>query len=1472
MVRRVLWVLGGLLFLLVVVVVLLLYPVVQTWIAQWLSEKLSTDLGTTIRVERVELRPFGPNRLHGVFIADLEGDTLIAVDELWVRGLRFSTKAHTVHVRRLELHGARFALDKDEGDAHSNLTRLLDKLAGDTTAEASGPEWRIRCGTVDIRALHFSYHDANIDPLPFGVDFDHVDVPGARILGRDLRVAGDSILFRFDSLALDERSGLRVRQLAGAANVSPRGIRIGGLHLVTAGQASGSPGTDLRGDLDLRTQRFADFSAFTTQVLLRAELDTSRVQFADIALFAPDLQGMDLPVGVSGSVRGTVNELKGRDLDIRFGERSVFRGNAELSGLPDVPNTFMVVDVEEFATDPMDLGALPVPPFAEKRTLQLPVEVQRLGGIGFSGNFTGFINSFTTYGRATSAAGAVRTDITYEKDTTSGVFGLRGRLATEGFDLGRVLDTRAVGLIACDAVVKAKGRDLRSMEAEIEGGVSRLDLAQFSIGGITLNGKLEKDLFNGRLECDDPKLKLKFDGLADLRGRWPVVDFTADVQRLDARALGLLGGTGYSDVVMQVRAQGEISPDSLQGSVFLEGVTYCQDSVDLDIGDVSLRAWHEQGVPMLELKSDLADVRVDGEFYPTRLPQAVSSVLFSVFPALREQVTYDRQEQRFTFDATVKDAQPVLDLVMAGLEVDSGAHFAGSFDSQVFDLDLNAEVPGVGYNGMRADSLTIALDKTMDVLAFSLRGQRQMLKDSTYLNGLSLIGKAYQDEVELRAGWDASVGGTRGTLNVDALVKGPTSVAIDLQPSTVFLGRGEWVNERTAHILVDSSTVQVDTLELSNAGQIIRLGGIVGHDPTYALAFDLHDVRLENLRPLYEGPAVKGVLSGDGRLFGLYKDPYLLSYLCIDSLAIEDKPIGDLRFAAAYSDAGNGIDLNGSLQRDTLQALAFSGKLTPGAEQELDVELLLDHFDLRFLDPYLPEAISDLQGTVTGTIDVNGKLAAPQVHGSALMEDAGLRITYLNTFYSFTHRVEIRPDMFSLDLVKLHDEQGHTATAIGTIIHHGLKDWNFDVSLEMEDMMVLNTDAGNNELYYGQAYATGDLSVSGYTDNLEVAVDARTAPGTDIHFPLGASKEVGGISFIHFVEPGGRDTLEEEVDLSGVRLDMNVAVTPDARFELIFDPTVGDIMRGSGRGNIAMTVTPAGDFSMKGDVEIVEGDYLFTLRNLVNKRFGIDPGGHITWYGDPFDATLAIDAVYRLRAGLYDVMPAALRTEAYKKRVPVDVVMHLTQRLMNPDIAFEVRLPSVDEAVRTQVNSALANPDDLNKQVFALIVLNRFMPTDATASNTSDFSVGSATTGTELLSNQLSNWLSSMSDQFDLGVNWRTGDAITQDEVEVAVSTQIFNDRLQLSSNVGVSYGAGGTQQGNNLIGDFSAEYMLTQDGKLRFKAFSQSNDRNLNQVDQAPTTQGAGLAYREEFDTWHEFFRKLGNVFRKKANRRPVE
>lgn len=1451
-------------------VVALMLPGVQTWLAGVASVRISAELGTDIRIGRVELRLFGPNRLHGVYIGDLKGDTLIAADEIWVRGLKVHPGRRLVEARRLELHRARFALARGAEDAHTNLTELLDKIAGPPQEEGLRPEpWTIRCGQVDIRDLHFSHEDAHYRRQPSGIDFSHIDIPSATIIGEDFLMAGDSILFHFRQLSLAEQSGLTVERMSGRARVAPRGIRVQGLHLVTAPPKEGSQGTDLRGDIDFRTHDLDDLDEFTTRVFMDARLDSSRLQFADVAYFAPDLQGVDFPISVGGTIQGRVNELKGRHMVLRFGRRSEFKGDIEMTGLPDVPNTFIMLDADHIRTNPADLAQVPVPPFNTGGKLQLPPEVVRLGNMAFNGNFTGFIHSFTTYGSASTEVGALHSDLSYERDTVSGNFRLDGTLATDGFDLGRVLGTAAVRRIAMDARIGAQGRDLASISGTILGQVPELGLEHYTIRNIGLNGKLEKNLFNGELHCDDPKVSLDFNGLADLRGRWPDVDFTADVHRLDLRTLGLIGGEGYSDIQMHVAAKGRLAPDSLQGTIRLEDVTYCQDSVDLDLGDIGLDAWHADGQPMVRLQSNAVDARIKGKFYPTLLPQAAQSVLFSIFPALQEGVSYRQQVQDFTYEVDVKHAQPVLDLVVPGLALGPDTWFKGNFNTRSFDLGLDAHLAGFGYGGFRADSLHVTLGKTMDLLAFSVMGEGRVRQDSLVLDSLYITGKAYQDEVSLAADWAGRDRHARGTINLNALVEGPSSISVNLEPSQVDFGLGAWANARTAHIRIDSSTVAIDTLVLDNGGQSIRLGGLIGHDPSWSLSFDLREVRTENLKPLYEGPLVHGSISGDGRIFNLYDKPYLLSYLCVDSMAIEDKQVGDLRFAATFNEGEELVHVNGSLERDTLRAFDFSGSLSPGRDQELDLVLRMDRLDLRFLNPYLPDDISDIQGKVTGEVAVKGRLASPEFNGFADLENAGLRINYLNTFYSFSHRVNILPDMFTLDQVRLHDDEGHWGVANGTIIHHGLQDWNFDVSMEMSGLKVLDTDAHNNELYYGKAYATGMLGFSGYEGNMEVDVDAATGEGTDIHFPLGGSQEVGGIPFVHFASIAQEhDPEEEEVDLTGIHLDLKVAVTPAARFELIFDPTVGDIMRGRGNGNITISVTPSGDLGMRGEVELVDGDYLFTLRNLVNKRFGVEPGGRITWYGDPFDALINVDAVYRLRASLYDVMPPAIRTEAYKKRFPVEVIMHLTQNLMNPEIGFDVKLPSVDEGVRTQVQSALATTGDMNRQVFSLIVLNRFLPSDANTAPSEGGGLGSATvtTGTELLSNQLSNWLSSFSSNLDLGVNWRTGDVVTQDEFEVAVSTAIFNDRLQLSTNVGVAYGAGGTEQGTNtLIGDFSAEYSLTQDGKLRLKAFSQSNDRNLNQVDQAQTTQGAGLTYREEFDTFGEFVRKLARLFGKR-------
>ncbi|MBK9074480.1 MAG: translocation/assembly module TamB [Flavobacteriales bacterium] len=1467
MLRWLTWLLLLLIVFAVTSVLLLRLATVQTWLAHRLSAYLADRGLACMTVGEVEVTLFDGVRLNEVMLCDMRGDTLIAARSLKLVRWRVDLERHRVHVHELELDGARWYLAQALGDSTSNFTQWIASFGGSDTA-AGGAPWVIQCDRFKIHDFAFTHHDANEPVLPFGVDFDHIEVRDAVVEGHDLLVIEDSISAVLEEVRFRERSGLVCEHFSGDAIVSPHGILVDGLRLRT-------PGSDVRADVRLLSTSWDDHSDFLQKVRLKVELDSSKVRFSDIAFFASELEGMDLEVMAKGEFRGPIAELKGRKVSLWYGDRTRFEGAVELSGLPELANTFIVLDVEQLRTDLADLRTLPTAPFTEGGRLELPEELAALGTMSFRGNFTGFFTSFTAYGSASTAIGALSTDMSYERDTVSRIFAFHGALASEGFDLGPLIGDATLGTMACDLKVNARGRNFAGMQADLEGMVPLLTLNGQAVSGITVNGRLQRDLFNGHLECDDPYLQLTFDGLADLRGRWPKVDFTAAVRHADLFGLRVLPKQHLGEVSFSIDARGELAPDSLKGTLSVKDLTYCDDKGLLELGDAEVSSGRSEGQPVLTLRSSMADAHVRGIFLPTLLPEAFRNVVFSVFPALSEQVEYVQEEQYFDFNIELKAIDSLLNRLVPGLSAGAGATFEGGFDSRTFDLSLGAVLPHFTYGAIKGDSVTLFLDKTLDVLAFSARSDRQHLTDSTYLTGIDITGKAYQDEVILTMGWGGSSGGTHGKLDLRGLVNGPTDVEIDLLPSELHFGLGSWKSQGTTRLHYANDELLVDSLRMRNGEERVEIAGILSKDPEKAIGFLLDGVRLDHLRPFYAGPSLHGTVSGDGRLFDAFGEPYLLSYICLDSLRVADKPVGDIKFAASWHDGRREMDVNGTVQRDTLRALEFTGRIAPGRDREqLDLNLLLDDLDLAFIDPYLPEGVSDIKGELSGTIHVGGMLSEPQVEGTALLKDAGLRIDYLNTFYSFTDEVRVLPDAFWLDLVPLKDQEGHLAKATGTINHKGFSKWDYDVTLEVDRFLCLNTTSLDNELFYGKVYATGDVQVSGYQGNLEVTFDGRTDKGTVIGLPLGSGKDVGGIDYVRFhagtLDP---DTLAAPVDLSGVRLDMNVEVTPDARFELIFDPTVGDILEGSGQGNVTMEVTPAGDLAMWGDVELTTGSYLFTLRNVVNKRFEVEPGGHITWFGDPLDAQLNVNALYKLRAPLIDIIPAE-RSDALLKRVPVEVIMHLTDRLVNPDIGFDIRLPSVDEGVRTQVNSLVSDPDELNRQVFSLIVLNRFLPVDRLGlANNSTATRGNvvSSSGSELLSNQVSNWLNRLSNDVDLGFNYRPGDDLTQDELEVAVSTQLFNERLVLSTNVGVQYGSTSSQQSNALVGDFMAEYLITDNGRFRFKAFSQSNDRNLNQVDQAATTQGAGLAYRIEFNTVGELWRRLKGSLRSKKERPPA-
>jgi hypothetical protein len=307
--------------------------------------------------------------------------------------------------------------------------------------------------------------------------------------------------------------------------------------------------------------------------------------------------------------------------------------------------------------------------------------------------------------------------------------------------------------------------------------------------------------------------------------------------------------------------------------------------------------------------------------------------------------------------------------------------------------------------------------------------------------------------------------------------------------------------------------------------------------------------------------------------------------------------------------------------------------------------------------------------------------------------------------------------------------------------------------------------------------------------------------------------------------------------------------------QLIFDSKVGDVLKGSGTGDLRIRIDKTGSVFFYGEYTIEEGDYMFTLQNLLNKRFVIDNGSTIRWDGSPYNALINLTATYKLKASMYDLVAPTLDPSAsseFQKRVPINVKLILTDRLMKPSIRFEIESPSLNNSNQNIIDEYITTEEELNRQVLSLLVLNRFYAPENQTSGKTGTNAAVVTT-TEMLSNQLSHWLSQISSDVDIGVSYRPGDEITSNEIELALSTKMFNNWVTLSSNVG--YGNYQAKDASNIIGDFDIEVKLNKKGTIRAKAYTHSN--NDIYYETSPTTQGVGISFNEEFNTFSELLQK---------------
>ncbi|MFT4525423.1 MAG: hypothetical protein ACI85F_001576 [Bacteroidia bacterium] len=1445
---------------------LLRLPRVQTYLTTKLTVQLSEDLNTRVEVGGVDVGFFNRVILEELYVEDLAADTLAYFEKLHFGFNGFDQDSMQISFGEIRIDGPKFFLKKLHHEDRFNLMFIIDHFKVET--DSTSPQWNFDFDELTVHRGSFQLLDKNKDHTRVGIEYMDLDVRHIEFNIDEISIVQDSIYGNVRALSCFETRGFRLDGFKGKAKVSPDMLDVKNVEVQTEHSL-------VQCDVLFNYTEWRDYLDFINEVRMDVNIvPGSILDLNDLSFFAPKLIGIGDHIIVSGHVYGKVKSLKGRNMDIRFGNATRIQGDVDFDGLPEIEQTFMFLDLKRLETNYADLKTVPIPPFQEDRSLSVPSNIARLGNIRFNGNFTGFLSDFVAYGKLNTRLGSLRSDVLLKQDYNTGTLSYSGTLKTQRLDVGTFLGVDSLGRLSLDASIDGKGLTAESIDAQLEGRIKQVEIMGYDYKNIDLNGRLFEKRFEGDYSINDENLDMGFAGVVDLGGDEPYFNFRATVQKGNLSKLKLLrqreDASIRGDIVFNFVGN---DIDELIGNIDMYNITYSEPGHNFNIGNINFSVTEDEDVRHLVLNSGVLDARFDGKFLFKSLRRAANNMVGKHLPRYAQEFEKLGPEEHldFGFFLELHDADLLIYLLEQDLELANGTRLAGRYASSGDLIEIDGHIPSMSYQGVRLEEIVVQADNPTELFQLDMTCAAIHITDSMILRNLTGTTGSFDNRMDFGLDWNnLTKKETRGRINGRVDFESGGEAKLRFSRSLVSVRDLQWIIDPLGEIAFDSTGIAVSNIKIQNEWQKFAVDGKLGKLESDGLQVSLEKFDVGNFNVLLQktGLELGGSVTGQAELKALYGNFSFISDLQVDSLILNNHLIGSGAISNKWLPESKGIEMNALLKHDGIDGLSINGTYFPQSEQDnYDLDVAFVGIPVSAFEHYVDAMVTELTGTASAEITISGPTETPELQGYVSLDTTGLRVDYLNTQFQVNDTVLVRPDGFYMEQADARDINGKKGSITGFIKHENFKNWTFDASVNADNFLALNTNGAMNSLYYGKAYASGLVRFSGEPTDMFLDMKLKTERGTRFHIPLDGTETVAESDFITFKKHGEEEndnSLSEkyQLDLSNLTMNFDLEVTTDAQVQLIFDQKTGDIMKGRGSGDLKMKLDNLSGFRMFGDFVIADGEYLFTLQNVINKKFNVSQGGSLSWSGDPYNAEIDITALYSVRTSLYDLMYPDT-SDVYRRRVLVDCTMKMKDKLLSPKIEFGVDLPNSDERINTEVQNkiGIGNVQEMNRQVFGLLVLNKFFPV-------SNGGLGQETGGflsansAELLSNQLSNWLSQISNDVDVGVNYRPGTAITNDAVEVALSTQILNDRVIIDGNVGVAgnNNTGEDQPNNasNIVGDVNVEYKITPDGRFRIKAFNKSNDINSLAENNAPFTQGVGISYRKEFETLGDLFKFL--------------
>lgn len=1466
-----------LIFFPVVATLVLNIESVQNAVVRQASYYASARLGTDVYVDGIDFDLFSKVRVRGLYIEDYNQDTLLYVAHAAanINGLNIAKDG--LRLSNAKMYGAKLYL-RELPSGEMNIRPIVEQLQnGDKQGD-----FRLYIDDVDAENIAFCLEKLERRRPEYGVDMSNLHISDIGVHLTNFAVVRGAVWMDVEHLSMAEQSGFEIDELTSHLYINQGVIVFDGMSLQTNSSSLYSPKLELRGE------GWDCYKRFAQDVELAVNINHTNVSTSDIAYFVPSLKERDIEIrSLSAEVEGRLNDVELKVNRAKLGSDTELMLTCKADGLPNWREARYVVGLDRLYSTSRDVVAMADAVAAEAMSERLAGIVERVEWVDVRATLGGFIDDFRFVGNITSGDGDLSGDVVVRRGEDSRV-AIEGSVQSVGLDVGDIAAVKNLGTVTSNITFDGSVGDAASggVVGDVELLVESVDYGSHTFSNIEGSGHIAGRDYLATIKSYDPNLRFDLRADIELDSVRPTYIASLALKRANLNALG-------------INRRDSVSILSASVGVDLQGVL--TDGVDgyVSIADI------EYDYPQGKFVEDRVKVEFESRGY------SKSILLDSNFVTIdyNSNSTY-LEASRYLYNA-LKCYAPLLYDGVQGEEV----YLGGGSPNDYTALNVRAGESINDFLEAVVQGLVVSPQTTLDLNfnprdnALSLRGASEAVEYRGWIVAdleCDVNNSGVSDSLKVRFDADGLYYGTRSVmpnLNVSAGVSnnmvdleakfreegpdgnsamvaltaellrnaytGQRNVYINLTPSYFYNASERW-DLTSQGIEIEPSRISVNNFLIARPDQHLAINGVMSRSIEDAVWLTLNNFDISGLSVLTNriGYSVRGVSNGYAMAKAAFQNPEVEASIALDSITINGLAVAPQLITSTWDKSAKRAHI---IVRDRgLSKTVIDGYYSPD-DNRYSVDMTIVNADVTLLKPYLKSILSDMTGKLDIFANITGTGRKAVLSGSMLANSFGATIGYTKARYKApVARFTVEDNHILASRVPLYDDVGNVGYLTMDVDLGRLANVTYDIKAEVNKMLVLNTTASDNDTFYGRLFATGDASIRGDKRGTKMNIDVTSADNSKFFLPLQRKENVSYADFVKFVEPDvekidtidfltrlmmayERRTREENTPSRLMDIDMTINVLPNIEMQLVIDPTMGDIIKAKGAGELSMHILPEADiFEMNGDIKISEGTYLFTLQNIINKLFTVVPGSSIHWDGNPKTAEVNIDAVYSTKASLSPLIGSSVQGFDTSHAVPVDCYITLTDQLNSPTPTFDIKVPNVAPEIQTIVQSALNDQHAIATQMFWLLTTNCFSADDTGVTGASL----SATTGFELLSNQLSNWLSG--EDYNIILRYRPRNNISGDEVDFGFSKSWFNNRLivELEGGYLSDASAQAMQKASNFVGEAFITWLIDPEGALRFRGFTQTIDRYGE--NQGMQESGIGFYYNESFNTFADLMQSL--------------